>query len=68
MSEGAGCAQPGDKGGLVALCNYLTEGCNQVGVRLLSQSDRTRANALKFHQGKFRLGIKKFFFIKMVIK
>ena len=57
-------------GALLALYSSRKGGCGEGGVGLFSQatSHGTRGNGLKLHQGRFRLTIRRNFFVARVIK
>lgn len=55
------------RGDLIIVYNFLREGSGRAGADLsLVTSGRTQGNGMKLHQGKFRLDIRKSFFIERV--
>ncbi|RMB92876.1 hypothetical protein DUI87_30770 [Hirundo rustica rustica] len=55
---------------LITLYNFLKGGCRQLGVGLFlpAATDRTRGHSLRLLQGKYRLDIRKRFFMERVIR
>ena len=58
------------RGDLIALYGFVRRGSGEGGADLfsLASRDRTRGNGSKLRHGRFRLGIRKHFFTKKVVK
>jgi len=73
VAEGAGIVWSGEKeaeGKTYCSIELPRGGCSKVGVGLfcLVASDGKRGNGLNLHQGRFRLDIRKNFFIEKIVK